>query len=108
MANGVLIGYVRTNEQYNSGADTIFISKGTLENIKYNYVKEGLVNNNINLTDDEQLKIEAWLGLDQNYLTYYNQTPYQVNSNYIPAHKKYVDDSIKNYVDSLDGSEDVF
>lgn len=72
---------------------------------KDNIVKDGLVNNTNTLTDEEQLKIEAWLGLDQNYLTYYNTKPYQVNSDYNPAHKKYVDDAIKNYVDSLNANE---
>lgn len=72
---------------------------------KDNIVKDGLVNNTNTLTDEEQLEIEAWLGLDQNYLTYYNTKPYQVNSDYIPAHKKYVDDAIKNYVDSLNANE---
>lgn len=105
MANGVLIGSPRTNEQYNSDVDTLIMSKGTLENIKSNYIKDGLVNNTVTLTDQEQLKIEAWLGLDQNYLTYYNHVPYTVNADYVPAHKKYVDTAIKDYVDSLDSNE---
>lgn len=58
------------------------------------YVKGGLVNNSINLTDDEKLKVETWLGLSENYLTTYNETPYVVDGQYNPAHKKYVDDRI--------------
>lgn len=89
-----------TYDQYNSKSNICFIGKGTLENIKNNYVKEGLVNNSIALTDEEQLAIEEWLGLSQNYLTYYNETPYQVNNDYTPAHKKYVDEKIGD-IDTL-------
>lgn len=60
---------------------------------KYEFVKDGLVNNTNQLTDEEKLKIETWLGLSENYLTYYNATPYQVNGDYVPAHKKYVDET---------------
>lgn len=57
-------------------------------------VYNGLVNNKHVLTDEEQLKIETWLALDQNYLSKTNHTFYPVNDDYIPAHKKYVDDQI--------------
>lgn len=66
-------------------------------------VYQGLVNATKALTDEEKLKIETWLGLSENYLTYYNNTPYVVNGNYIPAHKKYVDDAI-NGLNSIIGS----
>lgn len=55
-------------------------------------VYEGLVNASKVLSDSEKLKIETWLGLSETYLTMYNATPYQVNGNYVPAHKKYVDE----------------
>lgn len=57
-------------------------------------VIKALKNNSISLTDSEKLAIETWLGLSENYLTYYNATPYLVNADYIPAHKKYVDEQI--------------
>lgn len=71
-----------------------YLTNEEFSNQIYNYVKEGLVNNTNQLSDDEQLKIETWLGLAHNYLTYYNETPYTVTSDYVPAHKKYVDSKI--------------
>lgn len=37
----------------------------------------------------------------ENYLTYYNATPYQVENEYNPAHKKYVDDADKILQDKI-------
>lgn len=68
---------------------------------KDNLVKESLINNSNQLSDEEQIKIETWLGLAHNYLTYYNTTPYQVNGDYIPAHKKYVDSVIPSTDDFI-------
>lgn len=45
--------------------DGSFIGKGTLENIKPYYVKEGLIDNPITLTDEEKLKIKTWLGISE-------------------------------------------
>lgn len=95
---------------YNSISEFAGISKGTLENIKYDLIKRSLVDNTISLTDSEKLKIESWLGLSENYLTYYNETPYQVNGDYVPAHKKYVDDiagNIESLLASIDTGEGV-
>lgn len=95
---------------YNSRSTYTAISKGTLENIKNSYVKEALVNNSIELNDEEKLKIETWLGLSENYLTYYNTTPYQVDSDYIPAHKKYVDNivgDIESLLEQIDSGSGV-
>ena len=82
-----------------TGHDLGLINEDDVTNImntvRDNYIKDGLVNNTNTLSDSEKLKIESWLGLSENYLTYYNETPYQVNDNYNPAHKKYVDESIK-------------
>lgn len=85
---------------YITDGEDLYVTDDYLQTIRNAYIKEGLVNNTINLTDEEQIKIETWLGLAHNYLTYYNETPYQVNSDYIPAHKKYVDDAIKNSITS--------
>lgn len=62
--------------------------------LRDSYVKNGLVNNSLSLTDEEKLKIETWLGLSENYLTTYNTTPYVVDGQYNPTHKKYVDEKI--------------
>ena len=39
-----------------------FISKQTLENIKYDLVKRSLVDNDTSLSDDERIKVCNWLG----------------------------------------------
>ena len=49
-------------ETYQSRTNSVFISKGTLENIKNNYVKEGVTANDIELTDDEKTSARTWLG----------------------------------------------
>lgn len=41
----------------------LFISKGTLENIKYDLVKQGITANTIALTDEEKAAAQAWLGV---------------------------------------------
>lgn len=94
VANGVLIGSIRTQESYNNDVTSLLLSKGTLENIKFDYIKRALVENTIQLTDEEKLSIENWLGLADTYLTMTNEAPYQVTNNYNPAHKKYVDERI--------------
>ena len=57
-------------------------------------VKESLIDNENELSDEEKSKIESWLGLAENYLTYYNETPYQATGDYNPTPKKYVDERI--------------
>lgn len=68
-------------------------------------VKEGIVNNKITLTDEEQIKVENWLGLAQNYLTRYNDIPYSVTDSYNPAHKKYVDENVETLNSRIDEIE---
>lgn len=65
--------------------------QGSIDDVTYAFIAERLYNNTTNLTDEQKLKIETWLGLSENYLTAYNETPYQVTGDYNPAHKKYVD-----------------
>ena len=81
------------------------LSQDDFNNSKFNYVKDAIVNNDNTLTDEEQLKIEEWLGLSDTYLTYYNTMPYNVNTQYQPANKKYVDDSIERKFIVLTQSE---
>ena len=50
---------------YSSRGNGSFIGKGTLENIKPYYIKEGLIDNPIILTDEEKLKIKTWLGISE-------------------------------------------
>lgn len=97
--------YIWVNEQYELIGSTQvdlsdYLTIAKFNSDKYDYVKDGLVNNTNQLTDEEQIKIEDWLGLAHNYLTYYNETPYQVSGDYVPAHKKYVDEKIGN-IDTL-------
>ena len=61
--SGLLIGREFSLADYNSkGLTTTVITKGTLENIKNNYVKEGVTANDIELTDDEKTSARTWLG----------------------------------------------
>lgn len=92
--DGTLSVIPLSETEYGNRSTYTAISKGTLENIKNKYIKEGLVNNTIQLSDQEKLAIETWLGLSETYLTMTNEAPYQVTGNYNPAHKKYVDESI--------------
>lgn len=85
--NTLLFDYITSNDLEEALKDYVTVS------MKYDFVKDGIVNNTNQLTDAEKLKVETWLGLSENYLTYYNATPYQVNGDYVPAHKKYVDDA---------------
>ena len=48
--------------EYNSATVSAFIGKGTLENIKYTYVKEGITTNTETLTDEEKASACDWLG----------------------------------------------
>ena len=99
--NGKIYANSLTQSEYESKGNNIFVSKGILENIKNSYIKDGLVNNNIELEDEEKIKIESWLGLPENYLTYYNEIPYTVSGQYNPTHKKYVDEADKVLRDKI-------
>lgn len=59
---GELCAVVDTPAMYNLKPQQMVIGKGTLENIKYQYVKEGLVNNNETLSKNDQENVCAWLG----------------------------------------------
>lgn len=116
-ANAVDKNYIKDNYYDKSQSDALLLQKAStgdlqalntlltekintkLSTEEYNtlrdsYVKNGLVNNSLSLTDEEKLKIETWLGLSENYLTTYNTTPYVVEGQYNPTHKKYVDEKI--------------
>lgn len=98
------VGNLTTNiNEIASDVDNLEETKQNVltKNDKDTLVKDSLVNNTLSLNDDEQIKIETWLGLAHNYLTYYNETPYQVNDDYVPAHKKYVDDAIKSSITNV-------
>lgn len=69
---------------------------------KYYFVKNGLVGNNIPLTDSEQISVETWLGIPTNYISFSNTTPFTPTANYQPATKKYVDDKINEAISELD------
>ena len=62
----VATGFIRagadTLESYKTRGINFFIGKGTLENIKNNYVKEAITVNDIELTDDEKTSARTWLG----------------------------------------------
>ena len=60
--NGFLCAQTRTQEQYDAHETTALIGKGTLENIKDDYVKRGVTANTIELTDDEKASARTWIG----------------------------------------------
>lgn len=60
-SSGFLYASVRTKEQYASGITNMFIAKGTLENIKYDYVKRAITTNDIALTDEEKAAARSWI-----------------------------------------------
>lgn len=66
ITNGFLYAAPKTLEGYTSASDNIFIGKGTLENIKDDYVKRGLTDNQIELTEEELAKIKAYLKFADN------------------------------------------
>ncbi len=52
--NGILAPATYTLSNYSTKAAQVFIGKGTLENIKDDYVKRGITENTITLTDEEK------------------------------------------------------
>lgn len=61
---GFLSATSKSLSAYNDAQPTIFISKGTLENIKDDYVKRGITANTTALTDEEKAAAQSWLGID--------------------------------------------
>lgn len=61
-SSGILIGSTATLETYTSRPDNSFVSKGTLENIKDDYVKRGLTENALTFTDDEKANARTLIG----------------------------------------------
>lgn len=47
---------------YNSAGGNLFIGKGTLESIKYSYVRDGIAKNTYSLSDSEKEKVRNWIG----------------------------------------------
>lgn len=47
---------------YNASGGNLFIGKGTLENIKYSYVRDGIAKNTYSLSDSEKEKVRNWIG----------------------------------------------
>jgi hypothetical protein len=47
---------------YNSAGGNLFIGKGTLEAIKYSYVRDGIAKNTYSLSDSEKEKVRNWIG----------------------------------------------
>jgi hypothetical protein len=60
--NGFLCAFPITNEAYNTADKRLFVSKATLENIKDDYVKRGVTENTIELSDTEKASAKQWLG----------------------------------------------
>ena len=51
-----------TLASYKGYGGNFFIGKGTLENIKYDFVKDGVINNNISLSEANKEKARNWIG----------------------------------------------
>lgn len=47
---------------YNAAGGNLFVSKGTLETVKYSYVRDGIANNTYSLSDTEKEKVRNWIG----------------------------------------------
>jgi hypothetical protein len=60
--DGVLIGSSKTADSYKNTNNLALVTKGTLENIKDDYVKRGLTENETELTADEKASAKQWLG----------------------------------------------
>lgn len=61
-ANGIPNAEAFSKQKYDSASQISFIGKGTLENIKHNYVKEGITTNTETLTDEEKASACEWIG----------------------------------------------
>lgn len=59
--SGFLYAAVKTKEQYATAPTNMFMAKGTLENIKYDIVKQGVTASTIELTDDEKTAARSWI-----------------------------------------------
>lgn len=105
--NTLLFDYITSNdleeilENYATKNDLSTKQDVLSKQDKDTLVKDGIVNNTLSLNDEEKLKVETWLGLSENYLTYYNTIPYQVENDYNPTHKKYVDENNKKLEDKI-------
>lgn len=64
-STGQLSGSVKNLVQYNIASQQMLIAKGTLENIKDDYIKRGLTENAIELTDEEKITACNWLGTNK-------------------------------------------
>ena len=60
--DGVLIGSSKTADTYKNTNNLALVTKGTLENVKETYVKEGLANATAELTETEKASIKGYLG----------------------------------------------
>lgn len=47
---------------YKSSGGNFFIGKGTLEAIKYDFVRDGIVNNTFSLGETDRQKVRTWIG----------------------------------------------
>lgn len=59
---GMLIGSAKTFDSYSASANNLVMTKGTLENVKDDFVKRGVTTNTIALTAGEKASVKAWLG----------------------------------------------
>lgn len=62
VAGGALYAYILSFPDYDAKTYFSFISKGTLEKIKYRYVKSGLVDSTETWTDEEKASARALIG----------------------------------------------
>lgn len=60
---------IKNLDSYKSRYNEMFVSKGTLETIKNDYVKRAVTENDIELTDDEKTSACNWLGTAKTVLT---------------------------------------
>lgn len=82
---GNLRGVVSSSDSYDAKNEYFFISKGTLDNIKTKYIKEGLTTNDIELTEEEKKSTKVWLGISESGDVSIVAEPYNDTRIYVPG-----------------------
>lgn len=103
--SGFLYASVKTKEQYDTATTNMFMAKGTLENIKYDIVKQGVTASTIELSDDEKSAARTWIGassqtdlgaVESDVSTIESKIPASASSTNLLADRDFVNSSINN------------
>lgn len=100
-----IVGYPVTLAKYLDTSDRLIICKGTLENIQDDYVKRGITENDITLTDTEKESARTWIGagsqedvtsIEGDVSTIESKIPSTASSTNLLADRAFVNSSINN------------